>query len=195
MGRHKIEQTATTSAPPSAVYALLRDGSTWPRWSPIGAFSLPREGAEEREGLGALRLFTTGRARSCEEIVELVENRRLSYELRSGLPLVGYRADVDLEPTAGGGTTIHWRSSFDAKIPGTGWFYRMFLGAFIGRCARGLAAYAAEHGSRVSAEDAPARAAGTPAAAGDASTDAGDTPATVGDAQVSPMPGGRSLAR
>jgi uncharacterized protein YndB with AHSA1/START domain len=142
MGRHNIDQAATTTAPPSTVYALLRDGSTWPRWSPIGAFSLTRAGADEPEGLGALRLFTTGRTRSCEEIVELVENRRLSYELRSGLPLIGYRANVDLEPTAGGGTTIHWRSSFDAKIPGTGWFYRMFLGAFIGRCVRGLAAYA-----------------------------------------------------
>lgn len=145
MGRNKIDKTATTTAPPSTVYALLRDGSTWPQWSPIGAFSLSRESTSgDHEGVGALRLFTTGRTRSCEEIVELVENRRLSYELRSGLPLNGYRADVDLDPDADGGTTIHWRSSFDAKVPGTGWLYRIFLGTFIGRCVRGLAAHAAE---------------------------------------------------
>jgi uncharacterized protein YndB with AHSA1/START domain len=142
MGHKKIDVEATTSAPPSTVYALLRDGSTWPTWSPIGSFSLDREGASEREGLGAVRIFQTGRTRSCEEIIELVPDRRLSYTLLSGLPLRGYRADVDLEPR-GSGTTIHWRSSFDPKVPGTGWLYRLLLERFIARTARGLAAYAA----------------------------------------------------
>jgi hypothetical protein len=155
MGRQKIDQQATTTAAPSAVYALLRDGSTWPTWTPLGGFSLEREGSTEPEGLGALRLFTTGRTRSLEEIVELVPDRRLSYELRHGLPLRGYRANIDLEPSAEGGTTIHWRSSFDAERAGTGWFYRLFLGSFIGRCVRGLAAYAAEHSAPVSARVDP----------------------------------------
>jgi uncharacterized protein YndB with AHSA1/START domain len=142
LGRKKIDVEATTSAPPSAVYALLRDGSSWPQWSPIGSFTLEREGTDEREGLGAIRIFKTGRTRSCERIVELVPDRRLSYALESGLPLRGYRADVDLEPR-GDGTTIHWRSSFEPKVPGTGWLYRLILQNFIGRTARGLAAYAA----------------------------------------------------
>ena len=142
MGRHKVDVEAHTSADASTVYALLRDGSTWPTWSPLGSFTLEREGSTEREGLGAIRIFTTGRTRSCEEIVELVPDRRLSYELRSGLPLRGYRADIDVEPDSDG-TTIRWRSSFDAKVPGTGWFYRLVLQNFIGRTARGLADYAA----------------------------------------------------
>jgi hypothetical protein len=142
MGHKQIDVTATTTARPSDVYALLRDGSTWPTWSPLGSFELEREGASEREGLGAIRIFKTGRTRSCEEIVELIPDRRLSYALRSGLPLRGYRADVDLEPIDGG-TTIHWRSSFDPKVPGTGWFYRLVLARFIARTARGLADYAA----------------------------------------------------
>jgi hypothetical protein len=142
MGRKRIDVEATTSAAPSAVYALLRDGSTWPDWSPIGSFTLDKEGEAEREGLGAIRIFQTGRTRSCERIVELVPDQRLSYTLVSGLPLRGYRADVDLEPN-GAGTTIHWRSSFDPQVPGTGWFYRLLLQNFIGRTARGLAAYAA----------------------------------------------------
>jgi hypothetical protein len=145
MGRKKIDVEATTSAPPGSVYALLRDGASWPKWSPIGSFTLDREGVDEPEGLGAIRIFKTGRTRSCERIVELVPDRRLSYELQSGLPLRGYRADVDLEPN-GDGTTIHWRSSFDAKVPGTGWFYRLVLENFIARTARGLAAYAADGG-------------------------------------------------
>ncbi len=157
MGRQKIDGQATTTAAPSSVYALLRDGSSWPTWSPLGSFSLEREGATEPEGLGALRLFTTGRTRSLEEIVELIPDRRLSYELRDGLPLVGYRANIDLDALPDGGTTIHWRSSFDAKVPGTGWFYRLVLGRFIGRCVRGLAAHAAglDAGSRRDQEASP----------------------------------------
>src|SRR5262249_13407974 len=125
MGRQTIDEQTTTTAAASTVYALLRDGSTWPTWSPLGSFSLERPGRDEPEGLGALRLFTTGRTRSLEEIVELIPDRRLSYELRHGLPLRGYRADIDLSPAADGtGTAIRWHSSFEAKVPGTGWFYR-----------------------------------------------------------------------
>jgi Polyketide cyclase / dehydrase and lipid transport len=154
MGRQQIDVTATTNAAPDVVYSLLRDGSTWPTWSPLGSFELEREGGTEREGLDAIRAFRTGRICSRERIVELVPNRRLSYALESGLPLRGYRADVDLEPTEHG-TTIHWRSSFEPKVPGTGWFYRRVLANFIGRTARGLAEHAARSAS----------AAGLPAAA------------------------------
>ncbi len=138
----KIDVKAVSAAPPGAVYALLRDGATWPTWSPIGSFSLDREGEDEREGLGAIRIFRTGRTRSCERIVELVPDRRFSYALLSGLPIRDYRADVDLEP-GGEGTTIRWHSTFRAKVPGTGWLYRLVLTNFIARTARGLAEHAA----------------------------------------------------
>ena len=92
-------------------------------------------------------MFHTGRANSHEEIVELVEDRRFSYSLQHGLPLRGYRADVDLEPRDGG-TAIHWQSSFHAKVPGTGGIFRRFLGGFIQRCVDGLVTYAAEQSER-----------------------------------------------
>src|SRR5207248_1312144 len=40
MHRHHIEQTAHTTADPASVYALLRDGATWPAWGPIESFEL-----------------------------------------------------------------------------------------------------------------------------------------------------------
>ncbi|QYN21078.1 SRPBCC family protein [Amycolatopsis sp. DSM 110486] len=135
----RISVRARTSADPATVYALLRDGESWPRWSPLGSFELARAGSSEREGLGALRVFRTGRTRSCEEVIELVPNRRFGYALRSGLPLRDYRAYVDLTPVDGG-TEIHWHSSFTGKVPGTGWFYRLVLGRFIGRVVAGLVA-------------------------------------------------------
>jgi hypothetical protein len=149
VGEQVIDKQAWSPAPPAAVYRLLRAGETWPIWSPIGGFELEREGPEGGESLGAVRVFRTGRARSREEIVELVADRRFSYALLSGLPLRGYRADVDLEPHDGG-TTIHWRSHFHAKIPGTGRIFRNFLGGFIQKCVDGLAAHAAAVSERAS---------------------------------------------
>ncbi len=98
MGEQEISARGWTAASPSEVYRLLRAGATWPEWSPIDSFELEREGPEGGESLGAIRAFHTGRAASHEEIVELVADRRFSYALVSGLPLRGYRADVDIEP-------------------------------------------------------------------------------------------------
>ena len=75
----------------------------------------------------------------------MVESRPgevFSYVLESGLAVRDYRAVVMLGPTADGGTSIRWRSTFRAKVPGTGWIYRRQLGAFIGDTVAGLAAAA-----------------------------------------------------
>ncbi len=141
MGLLEVDVRVPTTARPEAVYALLRDGASWPVWSPIGSFELGRPAADEPEGIGAIRIFRTGRHTSVERIVELVPGRRLSYALVRGLALRGYRADVDLEPD-GDTTYIHWHSSFTAKVPGTGWIYQRSLTDFVRRCAEGLAAHA-----------------------------------------------------
>lgn len=137
-----ISVRAVTPADADAVYALLRDGASWPRWSPLGSFELIREGDGEPEGLGAIRLFRTGSVRSYEKIVALEPGRRFGYALDHGLPLRDYVAYVDLTPRSDG-TEIHWHSTFTPKIPGTGWFYRRFLTSFIRRVVAGLAEAAA----------------------------------------------------
>ena len=143
MARQEISERAHSSASPAAVYALLRDGATWPTWSPLGSFELRQEGRDSGESLDAIRVFRTGRTTTIERVAELVPDRRFSYELVSGIPIRGYRADVDLTPAADGGTDLHWHSSFTAKVPGTGGIIRRSLGKFIGRTVQGLAAHAA----------------------------------------------------
>ena len=50
MARQRIEHRATTTADPATVYALLRDGATWPEWAPIDAFELERDGRRRARG-------------------------------------------------------------------------------------------------------------------------------------------------
>jgi hypothetical protein len=140
MAQQVIDHTATTSGSPSEVYALLADGSTWPAWSPIGSFDLIEPGDGSPEGLGAIRLFTTGRHKSRERVVERRPGEAFAYVLEAGLALRDYKAVITLTPSAGGGTTINWHSTFSAKVPGTGGQYKRQLGAFIGECVQGLAA-------------------------------------------------------
>ncbi len=138
MALQVIDETASTGADPAEVYALLADGSTWPGWSPIDAFTLLEPGTGTPEGLGAVRLFTTGRHRSRERVVECRPGEVFSYVLEQGLPLRDYKAVVTLTPTAGG-TSINWHSTFRPKVPGSGWFYRRELGKFIRQTVEGLA--------------------------------------------------------
>jgi hypothetical protein len=141
MGQKVIEQHATAKAPPATVFALLADGSTWPEWSPIDSFELVESGNGTPEGVGAIRIFRTGRIASRERVVVLTPDKLFSYELVSGLAVRDYRAVVRLEPS-GESTAIHWRSTFRPKVPGTGWIYTRQLGRFIGLTVNGLAAAA-----------------------------------------------------
>ena len=141
MSRQRIEQHATTTADPATVYALLRDGASWPNWTPIETSEIERPGEQEPEGVGAVRLFRAGKVVGHDEIVELVPDRRFAYAHTSNLPVRDYRGEIDLEPTAEG-TAIRWVSTFDPKYPGTGGLVRRGIAKFIAQCAEGLAEHA-----------------------------------------------------
>jgi hypothetical protein len=91
--------------------------------------------------VGAIRRFTKGRTTSRERVVAFEPGVRLGYELLSGLPLRDYRSEVTLTQTPTG-TQIDWRSTFTAKVSGTGRLYRAVLLRFIADTARRLAAAA-----------------------------------------------------
>ena len=139
MGRQRIEHHATTNADPATVYALLRDGASWPDWSPIDSVELERPGDTEPEGVGAVRVLRSGRVTGRDTIAELVADRRFAYTHASSLPVRDYRGEIDLTPTAGG-TEIRWVSTFLPKIPGTGALMRRGLDGFIAAMTDGLAA-------------------------------------------------------
>lgn len=153
MGRRQIDVTAHSTADPAAVFALLADGSSWPRWSPIDSFELERQGDPPPEGVGAIRVFRRGRTTGRDEIVEVLRDRRLCYISLSGLPVREYRAHVDLDATAGG-TDIRWAR----VVPPESARHRVVAGARSpplprsvrrrSRCARRLARLTVVHSVR-----------------------------------------------
>ena len=150
MSAIKIAAIANSRADPGKVFALLKDPNTWPLWSMFELAELQSPGCGDRLRVGAVRIFRTRTSCAREQIVELVPDRRLSYMLLSGMPLRDYQANVDLAPLPDGGTSIRWQSSFDAKYPGTGWFWRMVMNRVLRNTAEKLAA-GAENPAIVSA--------------------------------------------
>jgi hypothetical protein len=139
MKTHVIERRARTGASPAEAFAVLADSVAWPEWSPIDSATVDRPGVPIPDGVGQIRTLRTGRITSVEEIVAFEPDEHYAYVLHSGLPIRNYRADVRLSAGAGG-TDISWRSTFEAKVPFTGWIFRMALGKFIGQVIDGFVA-------------------------------------------------------
>jgi hypothetical protein len=144
MQRIEVKAEAISTASPSRVYALLKDGSTWPKWTIFDSHEIERPGDVELMGVGSIRVFRTGYSESHEKIVALIPNQRLSYELTGGLPMLDYHADIDLEPLPNDGTRILWRSQFRPKYFGTGWFWKGVMNRAIRQVSRDLAKGAAD---------------------------------------------------
>jgi uncharacterized protein YndB with AHSA1/START domain len=152
---------ARSAASPAAVYALLADGATWPRWTPFDGFELEREGEAGGESAGAIRVFTSRRIRNREEMTELSPGRLISYRSLSGLPIRNHAASVRLAPSADG-TLITWDERFEAAWPGTGWYIARALRRFVQDCADGLAAHAGEPSPAAPSPAAPSPEAPSP---------------------------------
>ena len=124
--RYTVRRVRDAAAPPAAVFALLSDSSTYPRWSQVGGYEMERPGFEAPHGVGEIRVLTSGPFRVREEIVELVPDRFMAYTLLGGLPMRDYRGETTLEKLPDGGTRIIWQSRFNG-VAGTGWFMRLFM--------------------------------------------------------------------
>jgi hypothetical protein len=129
----EIDVEASSSAPPEALWALLAEAGSWPRWADF-------DGAEVEggEGQGEIRLLLRGRVRNRERVTVFEPPHRFGYESLSGLPIRDYQALVTLTPTDTG-THIRWRSTYRPKVPGTGWLIQRSLRPFVADTAERLA--------------------------------------------------------
>ncbi|HEX6493014.1 MAG TPA: SRPBCC family protein [Candidatus Dormibacteraeota bacterium] len=130
MSEQRIHVAARSNAPVERVWAVLADARRWKEWTALRTSELEREGSPDPDGVGALRRFGAGPVATREEVVGFEPPHRLVYEMRSGMPIRGYRSEVTLSPW-GEGTEIVWRSRFEPRIPGSGPFFRAFLRAIL----------------------------------------------------------------
>lgn len=138
MSRRTISAHRHAAAPVEAVWALLSQARSWREWGAFTVAELEREGEPAPDGVGAIRRFGFPLYTSREEVVAFEPPMHLGYTMLRGLPLTGYRSDVTLTPTPGGGTDISWVSSFDARAA-DGWFWAGVLRALLTDFTRRLA--------------------------------------------------------
>jgi uncharacterized protein YndB with AHSA1/START domain len=140
-----ISVTAHSAASPHEVFRLLADSSTWSQWTPFSHVTEVAPGPDGGDGVGAVKQTRYRGMTGRERIVAITPDRQLAYAYIKGVftaSIRDYVAVVDLDDE-GDGTVIHWRSTFRARFPGSGWLPRRILKAFLQRCADGLAEEAA----------------------------------------------------
>jgi uncharacterized protein YndB with AHSA1/START domain len=137
-----IVATGFAKAPIETVWGILADARNYHSWAAPARTKLDREGSPTPDGVGAIRNFGTGPITSREEVVAFEPPTHLGYILLSGLPVVGYRADVELR-SENGGTAITWRSTYE---PAKAWltvpmraFLTVVLKDFVKRLSRASA--------------------------------------------------------
>ena len=132
-----VTSSATVQRPVDHVWAVLADHEGMTSWGPGLKVSLDKEGATDRNGLGAVRrIAAPGPAPAIvEEIVAFEPGRKLGYRALSGVPFKNYGGEVVLSP-AGTGTRIDYSITIDERVPlvekaaaaGVG---RLLLGALV----------------------------------------------------------------
>ena len=123
MGTLHVEAEQTTRAAPEFVWALVSDVMTYPRWGPWRDAGYQRPGDTSPRGQGAVYWLRSSRRYglsypvSVERVLDAEQGRHLVYTVIGGIPVRNYRADITLEPAAGG-TRIRWAASWDRTMSG-----------------------------------------------------------------------------
>jgi glutathione S-transferase len=138
---HTVEVSRLYSHPIERVFARYTDHEGWTQWARLGRVRLVREGSPDRNGVGAVRAFSSSPGLR-EEVVLFEPPRRMHYRVTQGpLPFDQHLGEVAFEPE-GGGTRLTWRVTFRCRIPGLGRVLRRGLGALfrwmLGSLARDL---------------------------------------------------------
>jgi hypothetical protein len=120
---------------------VYTDHAGWKNWSGLRHSSLEKEGAEDRNGAGAVRSLGSYGFNAFEEILDFNPPERMTYRVvKGGLPMKNHLGEVLFEPD-GPGTRVTWRCRFDSGIPGTGWFMRLYVAWFFRSALEGFAAH------------------------------------------------------
>ncbi len=110
----------TFAAPIDAVFDVISDHAGYARLRPVQRAWLLEEGADDPNGLGAVREIHVWPLRFVEEITRFERPTRMDYLIRAvNVPLAHDGGSMTLEATAAG-THLRWTSTFEFTVPGIG---------------------------------------------------------------------------
>jgi hypothetical protein len=125
--RPRIDVFRHADAAVDVVWSILSDHRRYSEWNPVPVSELEVEGSPDPDGVGAVRKLGARPIFARERVLEFDPPRHLAYTVVSGIPVRGYRADVELFATADGGCDIRWTGSFESAPPGMRGLLRAFL--------------------------------------------------------------------
>ena len=110
--------TATLDRPIARAWAVLADHVGMSSWGPGLKVSMDKTGTDDPNGVGAVRRISTPGPMPAivEEVTAFEPERHLAYRALSGVPLRGYRAEVELAEFEGK-TGIKYTVYADSRIP------------------------------------------------------------------------------
>lgn len=129
-----------SSAPLETLFELVRDHSTWLRWTDIQSIEIESAGDAGPNGVGAVRkIVGASGVEIRERIVEVVEGKRIRYELLSGLPVTRYEGSTEFTTEPDGRTLVRWTSTFAAEAPEAIADLSLYLGRVVRKMVRQVA--------------------------------------------------------
>ena len=109
------------------VWGIISEHERMPDWMTPGMkVYVKPEGAHERNGVGAVRNIRAGSYCTREEVVGFEPPHKLSYSIRSGLPVKEHLSEIVLEPV-GERTQLVWKVRFKSKYLGLGWIVHLIV--------------------------------------------------------------------
>jgi len=110
--------TATLNRPIAEAWEVLADHEGMTAWGPGLKVSMDKVGSPDPNGVGAVRRISTPGPMPAivEEVTAFEPERFLAYRALSGVPLRGYRGEVELTDLDGK-TGISYTIHADSRIP------------------------------------------------------------------------------
>jgi uncharacterized protein YndB with AHSA1/START domain len=141
----RVEVERLFSHPVDRVFRRYTDHAGWSDWAGLGRVRLVREGAPDRNGVGAVRAFSI--APGLREEVIVFEPpapgggapARMEYRVLPGpVPMEDHHGEALFVPE-GPSTRLTWTVTFRSRIPGLGWPIEVALGVLFSRMLASLA--------------------------------------------------------
>lgn len=118
--------------PVGRVWERYTDHEGWSTWAGLGRVRLVKTGAKDRDGVGAVRAFSSSPG-LLEEVVAFEPPSLMQYRVTQGpLPFDRHLGEVMFD-AVDGGTRVTWRVTFRCRVPGLGWAMELGLAALFRR--------------------------------------------------------------